>query len=52
MFVFVQAYKCLYLFLLVTSEAGFDLKIGMNGVMLKVPVYSYYGLERLDFESQ
>jgi len=48
----VQAYKCLYLSLLVTSEAGFAFKTGMNDVMLRVAVHSYYDLEGPDFESQ
>ena len=52
MFESVQAYKCLHISLLVTSEAGFAMKIGMNDVMLKVAVHSYYSLDGADFESQ
>jgi hypothetical protein len=49
---FVQAYKCLYPSLVVTSEAGFALKIVMDDVMLKVALHSYCGLDGPDFESQ
>ena len=48
----VQAYKCLHISFLVISEAGFAMKIGMNDVMLKVAVHSYYSLDGADFESQ
>jgi hypothetical protein len=50
--VYVQAGKCLYLSLLVPSEAGVAMKISKYDVMLKVAVYSHYGLDGPDIEYQ